>query len=1243
MQILTIRGANLASLADTFEIDLTEEPLRSAGLFAITGKTGAGKSTILDALCLALYGSCPRLSSQGVNDDVPDIAGEFIKSSDPRAILRRGAAQGFAEVAFRAPDGMTYRASWTARRARGKAEGRLQNVERALTRVDDDTLIESQINAVRDRVTEITGLAYEEFRRTVLLAQGDFDAFLRANTPERAALLEKVTGTGIYRDISRRIYARHEEAKAALATLETKRSATNALADEARQAMREEADTLGKQIAATLAEIAGLEAKIQVHVAVTEARSRVAKAEAAERDARAAVEAAKDDRTTLGRIETALGLKSEQGRALSADRAVSDLEREEKAATDEQTLLAEALEKAVEAHRTAVTGAEEAERVFKAFGPQWTEATKLDELIVAAKGEAETAGRSRAEMATLQESAAKSLYELQGQDKTAAEAIERALEQMKRAPDAHLLADRWTQIQALLDERTEARKTESGARKRAIGARKEAADAEERRATLTTADGADRAKLAELEAARQKAQSSLDEISKDDPQARMDRLTKGEQGLKDMTRAAGAHDEETTGKTTAETRISEETAKQGSAADAHGKAEKEIARADAAIAALQAPVDRAEAAASDMAAELRRSLEPEAPCPVCGSKTHPVEADDALSRIAREMRQQLEAERRALETARRDLDAAARARDAAALAIKTATEVRDTAGKAIGDAECAFDEARHQTLESGLTQLPESPAGAKEALAALTSKLAARRTEISELIAEQARLRTALEETRKAVQTHTGAIETRAPKHEAQARIVSEKTSAASLADQEAAHAVRRIADIDREISPALAAVNVTPEKLDADPVGVRGKLDSVVQWWTTQISRRDTAEATRRELAPKIASASSAVTSAQSNLDTAMRAEKDRTDALDKLQAKRAEMLGGEDTETHRTRHNEARLKASEEKERLATALSEARSLKSGADARLKAASDALVPARTEQTEAKADLDAKLEKAGLGREELAVLLGKGAAEVTRLRDKLKSIDETMTGAVSTLAARQGDLKERLDKGLPEEAEPDLRAAKATREEARDEMRERTGAIAQALKADDALREHLKGLDAEIRAAKETCDTWRAVNEAVGSKQGGKFAQIAQAVTLSLLVERANLHLADLKPRYRLMQGGEDLALHIVDGDMGDEVRSTRSLSGGERFLVSLSLALALSQMGGQGGLAATLFIDEGFGSLDAEDLDIAMDALETLQAQGRTIGVISHVEAMKDRIPVQVRVTRRGAGASTIELAGAA
>src|SRR3990167_7829629 len=101
--------------------------------------------------------------------------------------------------------------------------------------------------------------------------------------------------------------------------------------------------------------------------------------------------------------------------------------------------------------------------------------------------------------------------------------------------------------------------------------------------------------------------------------------------------------------------------------------------------------------------------------------------------------------------------------------------------------------------------------------------------------------------------------------------------------------------------------------------------------------------------------------------------------------------------------------------------------------------------------------------------------------------------------------------------------------------------------------------------------------------------------------------------------------------------------RTTRSLSGGERFLVSLALALALSRMGGKGGLAATLFIDEGFGSLDAASLDLAIDALEGLQSQGRQVGVISHVEAMKDRIPVRIMVTKQGGGKSAVRISGGA
>ena len=213
MQILSIRGENIASLAKPFEIRLDDGPLASAGLFAITGETGAGKSSLLDAMCLALYGDCPRLSGSGTREAVEDVDGSALRATDARMVLRRGAARGLAEVTFRATDGEVYTAGWSARRARDRIDGRLQAVDRSLLRVSDGQVLESQLSRVNDRVTELTGLTYDEFRRTVLLAQGDFDAFLSAQTGERAAILEKVTGTQIYRDISRRIYERNTGAQ----------------------------------------------------------------------------------------------------------------------------------------------------------------------------------------------------------------------------------------------------------------------------------------------------------------------------------------------------------------------------------------------------------------------------------------------------------------------------------------------------------------------------------------------------------------------------------------------------------------------------------------------------------------------------------------------------------------------------------------------------------------------------------------------------------------------------------------------------------------------------------------------------------------------------------------------------------------------------------------------------------------------------------------------------------------------
>jgi exonuclease SbcC len=147
----------------------------------------------------------------------------------------------------------------------------------------------------------------------------------------------------------------------------------------------------------------------------------------------------------------------------------------------------------------------------------------------------------------------------------------------------------------------------------------------------------------------------------------------------------------------------------------------------------------------------------------------------------------------------------------------------------------------------------------------------------------------------------------------------------------------------------------------------------------------------------------------------------------------------------------------------------------------------------------------------------------------------------------------------------------------------------------------------------------------------------------AQSLTLDALLVLANGHLDDLAPRFRLVRvPGEDLELQVVDRDLGDEVRSVQSLSGGESFLVSLALALALSSISARNVRVRTLLIDEGFGTLDAATLDVALSVLDALQASGRQVGVISHVPGLAERVGAQIDVRPVGGGRSVVEVRAA-
>jgi len=253
------------------------------------------------------------------------------------------------------------------------------------------------------------------------------------------------------------------------------------------------------------------------------------------------------------------------------------------------------------------------------------------------------------------------------------------------------------------------------------------------------------------------------------------------------------------------------------------------------------------------------------------------------------------------------------------------------------------------------------------------------------------------------------------------------------------------------------------------------------------------------------------------------------------------------------------------------------------------------------------------------------------------LENQLQQSQALLTQAQTALATHQSQPPA----GLSEETS--LEGARAALSALAQQLRENTtrqGEIRQQLKQDAESRQRQQALLQEIEEATRQLADWSYLNGLIGSKEGDKFRKFAQGLTLDNLVWLANNQLTRLHGRYLLKRkASEALELEVVDTWQADAVRDTRTLSGGESFLVSLALALALSDLVSHKTRIDSLFLDEGFGTLDSETLDTALDALDALNASGKTIGVISHVEAMKERIPVQIKVRKiNGLGYSKLD-----
>ena len=288
MEIKKITIHNITSIEDA-TIDFTAEPLASSDVFLICGKTGAGKSTILDAICLALYGTTPRLEGLEEKNARVSDGDRDLTVRDPRQLLRRDTGEGYVTLLFSAAGDTLYESTWSVQRARRSPQGSLQSK----TWILRDLTHGASWDRDKDIAAEVlraTGLPFEQFRRTTMLAQGDFMSFLNSRDEEKAAILERITGTAIYSEIGRQVFRLSQQCEMDYISLQRTAGAITLLDDEGLQQRRTRLAEIAEAVTTADNEKRTLDTKIEWLRAEADLQRQLQQAVAEADRARAAVD-----------------------------------------------------------------------------------------------------------------------------------------------------------------------------------------------------------------------------------------------------------------------------------------------------------------------------------------------------------------------------------------------------------------------------------------------------------------------------------------------------------------------------------------------------------------------------------------------------------------------------------------------------------------------------------------------------------------------------------------------------------------------------------------------------------------------------------------------------------------------------------------------------------------------------------------------------------------------------------------
>ena len=1198
MKILSIRLKNLASLAGEHFIDFESEPLAHAGLIAIIGKTGAGKSTILDAMCLALFNKIPRLKDS--DGKLIDVDGSELLTNSPLTVLRRGTGHGFAELCFVAQDQKHYLARWEIKRARENASGKLQSVQRSLKCLTDGVVVADKTKAVETHIQQITQLSFEQFTRAVLLAQSEVTAFLKARDNERGELLEYLTNSSIFAKIGQLAFEKTKEVRLQREKLESVLGHIEIRSDEEIAELQQRF----KQLQQHVQQLENEKNQFRQQQQWFEQRDKINKDIALKKQdydlQLKTQEKIAKDRYLLSQLETFAEIRPIVFQQQQLQKTLQQLAPQIHQKHNEFSTLTTQFEQ----QKTLYAQAETTLNQFQDFERKHqTELTQVRKFVQERDYIAEEYKKTKIRLTQL-ESQQQPLIEQQQQLEQSIQNLSAqhtaCLEQLKHSAqyvpldnglNAHIqqlkqFIQQYQKVENTLGSIQLAQtqlKQDQNTFNSLITQFGTTQQIEQRIEQQSKLKEAQQIRLNQLDAIQQKLQHYF-ELKNEvlTQQNKFETVQKQAQQLEQRSR---------------------ETEKDYQAA----KTEREK---------LQQVLQQQRLLHAENIEHLRAELKHGEACLVCGSTEHPYRDDESqISKALYALQQQQELQ-----------------------AIQQEQQLFQLWQKAQQQFTQSYTEQNQ--LQQQLQQLNEKVKTHDQVLQQHVSQTNIQldfsltehdiTTKMQSLVLETSQTQQQLE------------------KELLQLNQANKDQHVLNQNIQNILHQLQTIEHLQQQIQHIVDCLNADDKMAwSKHDVSISQHILQALQQRSQQLEHAESLIKQKEQINQQLNVLKTNLTGlttqqtecAQQLKDIEIKG-KQNTDAANQLiitmtgsaEIKANEWLQQHDQQRQQLQNQYQQVKQSFEQAR--QHFEQQKNVLEQLQSQQQQNHDALELCKTEITNWLA------QHQNFAEDQLSELHAFSSTQEQQIRNAIQQADRALSEANSALKTMQEQLNVHL------QSEPNIQVEQLTELiNANQEILQQTTDQRDQLKLQ--LEVHQQNLAKQkkfadqIQQIQQQEHRWNKISSLIGDSKGKEFRDLAQQYNLDILLEYANQQLAMLSQRYTLKRLDNSLSLAIIDHDMDGETRSVASLSGGESFLTALAISLAIANMASGSMKIESLFIDEGFGTLDASSLHMVMNALDQLQSQGRKVILISHIQEMHERIPVQIQVQPMGSGSSRIEVVG--